>query len=244
MQRVGSDDPIAASFGNPPASLYALTDMPERSFGRTVRYRRTKLGLSQAKLGELVGRTPATIRAWERDNSQPNDPKVLSALAAILAIDERMLFEKAGMSAPEVEDSPTVEQALATLRPEGKGEPEVQTSVEPQAQSSEEVSLDDEPSAEEPGDEGNVEEFRPRAEPVTRAAYAMPPEPLPITRLTPSATDLSYIEDKSQRQMYRVRNLATLVAAVALAIAFLWAMSEGWGALGDWWDEFFGNLRL
>jgi transcriptional regulator with XRE-family HTH domain len=31
--------------------------MPERSFGRTVRYRRTKLGLSQAKLAELVGRS-------------------------------------------------------------------------------------------------------------------------------------------------------------------------------------------
>ena len=31
--------------------------MPERSFGRTIRYRRTKLGISQAKLGDLVGRS-------------------------------------------------------------------------------------------------------------------------------------------------------------------------------------------
>jgi hypothetical protein len=62
--------------------------------------------------------------------------------------------------------------------------------------------------------------------------------------LTPSVTDLSYIEDESQKQMYRVRNLATMVVGVVLVIAFIWAISEGWGALGEWWDEFFGNLRL
>jgi hypothetical protein len=52
------------------------------------------------------------------------------------------------------------------------------------------------------------------------------------------------MEDQSQRQLYRVRSLATLVAFVALVVAFIWAVGEGLGALGDWWDSFFGNLRL
>src|SRR5918996_1767355 len=93
--------------------------MPERSFGRTIRFRRTKLGLSQSKLGELVGRSPGTIRSWERDDSTPNDPEVLMALAAVLGVEQRTLFEKAGVNRPEIETSPTFEQELATLRPEG-----------------------------------------------------------------------------------------------------------------------------
>jgi hypothetical protein len=34
------------------------------------------------------------------------------------------------------------------------------------------------------------------------------------------------------------------VAVVALVITFIWALGEGIGALGDWWDDFFGNLRI
>jgi len=52
------------------------------------------------------------------------------------------------------------------------------------------------------------------------------------------------MEDESQRQLYRVRTLATLVVLVALVIAFVWAIGEGVGALDAWWDEFFGNLQL
>jgi hypothetical protein len=71
-----------------------------------------------------------------------------------------------------------------------------------------------------------------------------PPEPYVQTPLTPTLTDVSYVEDGSQRQLYRVRTLATLVALVALVVAFIWAIGEGVGALGDWWDSFFGQLRL
>ena len=91
--------------------------MPERTFGRTIRSRRTKLGLSQAKLGELVGRSASTVRSWEKDKRHPTDNGVITALAAILGADERQLFERAGQAAPDQEDSPTIEQALATLSP-------------------------------------------------------------------------------------------------------------------------------
>jgi hypothetical protein len=62
--------------------------------------------------------------------------------------------------------------------------------------------------------------------------------------LTPTLGHPSYIEDRSQRQLYRVRTLATMVALVALVVAFIWALGEGLGALGEWWDGFFGQLRL
>ncbi|HEU4319240.1 MAG TPA: helix-turn-helix domain-containing protein [Acidimicrobiia bacterium] len=208
--------------------------MPERSFGRTVRYRRTKLGLSQAKLGELVGRSTATIRSWERDKSRPNDPKVLGALAAILGIDERHLFGKADVEQPTFEEtSPTVEQALATLSP-GHEEPVAAGSVSSQ--------YEDliEPMDRNPADP-NVRHLVGVA---AGPAFVAPPDPYVQGPLTPNLTDVSYMEDPSQRQIYRVRTLATVVALVALVVAFLWAFEEGLGALGEWWDGFFGNLRL
>lgn len=220
--------------------------MPERSFGRTVRYRRTKLGLSQAKLGELVGRSTATIRSWERDKSRPNDPKVLAALAAILGVNEKQLFGKADVEPPLVEEtSPTVEQALATLTPP---EPEAvapteapePTAERPAAEESVTEEKDDE-DADTPEPDATVRELVGVS---SQPAYVAPPDPYQQTPLTPSLADISYMEDRSQRQMYRVRTLATLVAFVALVVAFIWALGEGLGALGEWWDAFFGNLRL
>lgn len=280
-------------FGNHLGGIYALMNMPERSFGRTVRYRRTKLGLSQAKLGELVGRSTTTIRSWERDKSRPNDAQVLSALAAILGVDERQLFEKAEVKRPAaVETSPTVEQALATLSVRDDLPEPVETAPEPRAPIAE-------PRDESEGDEsGDVEPLaspEPRSDPIDdekrtaprpisvpqtppppvpvasqlavafqgaatedggswdieafpedsgEAAYVAPPEPYVQTPLIPTLADISYMEDQSQRQLYRVRSLATVVAFVALVVAFVWAAGEGLGALGDWWDDFFGNLRL
>lgn len=248
--------------------------MPERTFGRTVRFRRTKLGLSQTKLAELVGRSVATIRSWEHDKSLPNDPKVLSALAAILGVDERSLFEKAGQALPATEDSPTIEEALATLDPdlvEGTTFGSVEEADDTAPAATDEVEMEEpafeedgvEAEAEEPAvvevvDASAAEEFleppgppmtdepeAPEATPITPTpSYAAPPTPYSVVSAVPPAHEPSYMEDSTQRQLYRVRNLATIVVLVALGIAFLWAFSEGLGALGDWWDEFFGNLRL
>ena len=236
--------------------------MPERTFGRTVRYRRTKLGLSPAKLGELVGRSPSTIRSWERDKSVPTEPGVLHTLAAILGVDEKLLFEKAGQEVPaHYESSPTVEEALASLQsvdqPDLSGTPD--DSVE-----SEDVGLDHENEVSdaeglfEPGEQ-EVREPEPEPDPEpdafkesvsvgtttdSQAGYLKPPEPYVVTTATPPLVEPSYMEDSSQRQLYRVRNLATLVVVVALVIALIWALSESLGALSSWWDDFFGSLRL
>ena len=197
--------------------------MPERSFGRTVRYRRTKLGLSQSRLGELVGRSASTVRSWERDKSRPNDIKVLVALSAILGVDEQSLFEKAGLSQPQVETSPTIEQELATLSPDP---------FEPKK-----AGVDDEVDP--------AEEPHSVPDPVAPTpSYPAPNDSYAFTAVGPAVQEPSYIEDRGQRQLYRVRNLATIVILVALGIAFLWALTEGLGAFGTWWDDFFGNLRL
>lgn len=210
-------------------------DMPEISFGRLVRSRRTKLGMSQAKLAELVGRSTATIRSWERDGSRPNDAKVLETLSAILGIDEGELFEKAEVEVPPLEEtSPTVEQALASLTPPPRRETHAHLADD-------EVSpIPLQPVAVAPVQPEPARQYAA----VSGPAFVAPPDPYVQTPLTPNVNDLSYIEDQSQRQMYRVRSLATLVAFVALVVAFIWALGEGIGALGTWWDDFFSNLRL
>jgi len=227
--------------------------MPERSFGRTVRFRRTKLGLSQAKLAELVGRSTPTIRSWERDKSRPNDPQVLSALAAILGVDERQLFEKAEVDRPELETSPTVEEALATLSfaASPAGDDEEDSAPGPGSHVSAPVSLDQYTIDLVEVDHGAEDELEPTpdrelvaATSGSSPAFVAPPDPYVQTPLTPTLADISYMEDGAQRQLYRVRNLATLVAFVVLVIAFVWALGEGLGALGEWWDAFFGDLRV
>lgn len=213
--------------------------------------------MSQTQLAELVGRSTSTIRSWERDKSRPNDAQVLSALAAILAVDERQLFEKAEVDMPAVvETSPTVEQALATLSieevPVDDDEPNLafdpDLAQRPKVVAVEHFRLD----LVEVGDRFEEDGLR-KVEVVQEEvlvsavegpAFVAPPDPYVQTPLTPTVADLSYVEDESQRQLYRVRNLATLVAVVALVVTFIWALGQGIGALGDWWDDFFGNLRV
>ena len=275
--------------------------MPERSFGRTIRYRRSKSGLSQSKLGELVGRSASTIRSWERDISTPNDPLVLDALSAVLNIDRRILYEKAEVGIVMEETSPTVEQALATLAPSShtveespvdepgpsRAQPEPVSSEDdmpevapsPVAPDQPELDLDDDDGLTEPedapyvtADEGwataappyaRPAEFEPQqaatpapapgteekpdqlpAQQPVAPGYVSPEESLLITAPIPPVVEPSYMEDTTQRQMYRVRNLATVVLLVALVIVLLWAFSNTFSAFSEWWDDFFGNLRL
>jgi transcriptional regulator with XRE-family HTH domain len=254
--------------------------MPERSFGRTVRYRRTKIGLSQAQLGELVGRSASSIRSWERDVSTPTDPVVINALSAILDIDGRALFDKAGVPMPTEETHSTVEEALASLAPMPLEEP-IEEVVEPDPIIADSdgpeagvagfalvLDADSELEAEvhehleqqrpvEPPHGGEPDpEFEPfslRPEPVGVAemkrtsdapAFVSPPEPYVITAPIPPVVEPSYMEDQGQRQVYRVRNLATVVLVLALVIVLLWSLSNTVEALGAWWDEFMRTLRL
>jgi transcriptional regulator with XRE-family HTH domain len=245
--------------------------MPERSFGRTIRFRRTKLGLSQAKLGELVGRSPSTIRSWERDDSTPNDPDVLMALTAVLGVEQRTLFEKAGVDTPETETSPTVEQELATLRPPpaaggddpddgvrisftyeelaGLGDDEEEVAPRSAIPGSEVVADTDSPDDEvdQTEDDEEIPSFHLSDRSVP--GYIEPRPDYVVTRLTQAQGEQgygenSYVEDPSERQLYRVRTVGTAVGVVVLLLLLMYAAGKGIEAFGDWWDSFFGQLRL
>ena len=240
--------------------------------------------MSQAKLAELVGRSATTIRSWERDMSVPTDGGVISALAAVLDIDKRSLFEKAGLKLPVEETSPSVEQALASLSADSRGsmmggsapilsdEPERSPVGVEDPYPVFELDLDDPPEqpvdvaavpapVEEP--ESPAKDSAPIGEPTApddtlwrspvtstmasptpAPAFVEPPEPFVLSAATPPMVEPSYMEDSSQRQLYRVRNLATIVLLVALVIILLWAFSSTIDALGSWWDDFFGTLKL
>ena len=62
--------------------------------------------------------------------STPTDPSVLNALSAILDIDGRALFDKAGVLTPAEEAHPTVEESLASLAPLPLEEP-IEETIDP-----------------------------------------------------------------------------------------------------------------
>lgn len=241
--------------------------MPERSFGRTIRYRRTKMGLSQTKLGELVGRSASAIRSWERDNSVPNDESVIEALAAVLDLDRGLLYSRAGMEIVPHETSPTVEEALATLSPAATipsqaAEP---LTIDEEADDETDSSADEDSAAidESPVESVAEQWLRPMPEAPTPEPDPMWPTPPPSRPVAtpppgyvapkaslvyaaarPPTIEPSYIEDGNQRQIYRIRNLATMVLIVALVVVLVWAMGNAWDSFSSWWDDFFGQLRL
>lgn len=231
------------------------------SFGRSIRYRRTKLGLSQTRLGELVGRSSAAVRSWERDASIPTDVSVLQALSAVLGIDKDVLFEKAGVGVPAVETSPTVEEVLGSLTPvEEKKLDEVPSrlgfealeleALEPEADEVEEDEMPTRARHEAPSPPVTVSvAAQPQATSASargrRVALSPPTEPrYTYTAPAPPVLEPTYMEDQSQRQLYRVRHLATLVLVVALIVLFVWAFGNSVEAFSSWWDDFFSTFQL
>jgi transcriptional regulator with XRE-family HTH domain len=75
------------------------TDTP---FGGLVKQRRIALGMSQAGLADLVGRSASAIRSWERGSSTPTDEAVIRSLGAVLGIEEGDLRSTVGMPAEVV----------------------------------------------------------------------------------------------------------------------------------------------
>ena len=72
---------------------------PDTSFGGLVKERRVALGMSQAGLADLVGRSASAVRSWERGSSTPTDESVVRSLAAVLGIDEATLRATVGLPA-------------------------------------------------------------------------------------------------------------------------------------------------
>jgi hypothetical protein len=210
---------------------------------------------------------------------------VVTALAAVLDVDRRSLFEKAGLEVPVEETSPTLEEAFASLgappmsgRTSADGAPapaptplipdpdiEIDVSSRPESVVEEPETPTEAPSEEPLEVSTPIDEPYPVWEPKlpeetlvrsTRVAsnsvtpsmpapgFLEPPDPFVLAAATPPMVEPSYMEDTSQRQLYRVRNLATIVLLVGMGIVLLWALSSTFDALGSWWEDFIGTLKL
>lgn len=87
-------------------------------FGELVRRGREHAGLSQSRLANLVGKSATTIRAWEHGRTNPADREAVSAIAAVLGLDENELLGKAGFEAPQARTRLSARQELTSLATE------------------------------------------------------------------------------------------------------------------------------
>lgn len=232
-------------------------------FGSLIADHRERLGLSSGRVAELVGRSPGTVRAWERGRSQPDDPIVVSSLAAVLGIDETELFVAVGMEPPRASAPFSLEETLAAIAPDAA------------SRSTEQVEIPDTPddgagrhtrSVEEEklgGRESALDRLRTAVESVTESlgdsnerrrgrtqnpsrqqsvlTHAPMPTVAPSTGKRPFNA-LSYMEDVEERWSYRVRSILTVAGIGGLGLVLIWAGSELLGAVGDVWDALTAGL--
>jgi transcriptional regulator with XRE-family HTH domain len=88
------------------------------SFGDFVRRAREQAGLTQSRLAQLIGKSPTTIRSWEHGRTNPADRGAVSAMAAVLGLDETELLGQAGFQEPETPTALSGRQELSSLASE------------------------------------------------------------------------------------------------------------------------------
>ncbi len=210
--------------------------------------------MSQARLGELVGRSAATVRAWERGSSVPNDPTVVTAVAAALGLDEAELFRASGLEPPADAPSPTIEQALQTIAPPPGGvtdDTPAEAGDDTPAEAVDETPAEagDETPAEAgdetPGAAGADAILEPPAPTGRRGRRIRRRESRPVTTATTTnlapawhTGEVSYLEDPDQRMIYRLRWIYTSVGLLFLVIVLVWASGRTLEAVGDVLDVF------
>ncbi len=232
-------------------------------FGSLISQHRERLGLSSSRVAELVGRSPGTVRAWERGRSRPDDPIVVSSLAAVLGIDEGELFVAAGMEPPRASAPFSLEETLSAIAPSASQRATEQVEIPDapadgggrHARSVEEEKLGGRESAldrlrtaiesvtESVGDSNKRRRGRPQTP--SRQQPIMSSAPMPVAaqsnRKRPF-NSLSYMEDVEERWSYRIRSILTVAGVGALGLILIWAGSELLGAVGDVWDALTAGL--
>ncbi|HEX2152631.1 MAG TPA: helix-turn-helix transcriptional regulator [Acidimicrobiia bacterium] len=233
--------------------------MGDQPLGRLIRRRRDTLGFSQARLGELVGRSASTIRNWERGKSTPASRGDAVALAAVLGLEEHEVLESAGFDVGDDRSHQTVEQAYASLAP-----PEETPSERPVEEEEESAVAVDSPAEKQaptediPEDAGTPEPPERRSRrlaavpvPTEMSARAVKDERREVARAAPPTVletappdEPSYLEDPDERQRYRARAVATAALVIFLVIVFIWSFDRAVDALGTMWNDFVGMLEI
>ncbi len=191
--------------------------LPVMNFAERIRSARVAAGLSQAKVAELVGRSPSALRNWERGKTVPSDRGIVVALAAVLDVAEDELLELAGF-APE--DPAPAPPTLADLAPETEPPARPWETEEPI-----------EPSVEMPVDV------------VAPSTSATVPPPLPPIAVPPppsAPAPTSYLEDSREMMTYRIRALLTAAVGLLLLLLIEWGLRSVGTSLKELWTGVFG----
>lgn len=234
------------------------------SLGDLIRGQRAALGLTQARLAELVGRSPSTIRSWERDRSLPADDATLAALVAVLGLEDDEVADALSHQ-PESEagdgvettrpDAVLAQEADTGIQGELTEESAVRGSVMPPAPSEDagrgavsepgrgsgSITAPASTSAG-PDDtrRGPVISTPPPGRPIAdeRTELTTPPEPAPVPGFVSVRPRMpSYLDDPAELRIYRARTILTAVLLVLLLIVLSWAFGEAREAF----DSLFGD---
>lgn len=230
-------------------------------FGDVVRRGRERAGLSQARVAQLIGKSASTVRAWEQGRTRPADAPSVSALAAVLGLDESELLDHAGFEPAPSPVPKSAREELSSLAAERTNVQAVQTPVLPPTPDGVidgpsqpgPRHLDDRIS--QPATPGRA----PRRKTLTDATGAATDQATPLVtpnknpKVTTVArrplvvagqTNISYIEDAEQRDFYRRRAVATAIVLVFLGIVLWWSMGRTGGAVTDFIESFVDKLNL
>lgn len=233
-------------------------------FGDVVRRGRERAGLSQARVAQLIGKSASTVRAWEQGRTNPGDAQSVSALAAVLGLDETELLDRAGFEpAPNAAPRSAREELSSLAAERTEMQPVQQTPILPPV--SVELPLSDSPSQPGPrhlGDQNSQapeSAKAPRRKVVPDAGGAAFDQTSPhvsskktpkVTTVAsrpvaaPGQTTVSYLEDTEQRDFYRRRAVATAIVLVFLVIVLWWSMGRTGGAVTDFIESFVDELNL
>lgn len=185
------------------------------AFGSEIQTRRAAIGMSQARLAELVGRSTSTVRSWERGRTEPSSD-ALDALIAVL-----------GMSSYDDETVMTMPAVVAGVAPESFKESDTLADKKPSVQEGDIPPLSEQPdggvelvSVIATGDSSSVAAEVPVDVTLVQGLASIPAPVLP----GPEAT-VSFVDEPTWTVRYIVRIVATVGILLGLAIVGRWAAS-------------------
>lgn len=236
------------------------------SFGDFVRRAREQAGLTQSRLAQLIGKSPTTIRSWEHGRTNPSDAGAVTAMAAVLGLDENDLLGQAGFEEAEPATGSSARRQLTSLASEP--DPSFRLSVAPLVTDEPEHPSDKDQT---PISDTPIGTAAPAAvkavtiftSPVPAAPSAEPnvetrdvPGPktrIVVTQSTPGTSvgssngyvgALSYVEDDTEKDFYRRRGAITVVVLIFMVIVIWWALGRTGAAIADLIEGIVGSLDI
>ena len=229
--------------------------MSAPAFGEMIRRGRETARISQARVAELIGRSPSTVRAWEHGRSRPSDRSYVKAIAAVLGLEETELMEAAGFDPPDgARFRPTIEQELLSLATEKTVMVPVVDTKLPLLPSPFDRAPDK--VEDEPAEVVRTEDLEVDLQIDTEVVPPPPsagfngsakrsrkvttlPAPAPLLVQAPS-----YLEDQEEKEFYWRRWAMTGVSILFMVVVFIWAFEQARGAVGEFISDFFSFFDI